>query len=158
MADFRDYGILPEKGRQYEEVIYVMALIYNIINNEASNYLARFDLTPAKFNILMVIKYSGKNDGLTQVEIGKRLIVSAGNITKILDRLSAQGFITRAPSKTDRRANVIKITKIGSDTVEEAWGGYDAILKKASSFLTASEQKNTAFVLKKWFNSLIKGA
>ncbi|MGB2579293.1 DNA-binding MarR family transcriptional regulator [Elusimicrobium simillimum] len=155
MPDFRDYGILPEKGRNYEAIVYVMALIYNMINNEASSYLAKFDLTPAKYNILMIVKYTGGKEGMSQVDICKRLIVSAGNITKILDRLTLQGFITRSPSKTDRRVNVIKITAAGSDVVEKAWEQYDAIIKRSVSHLNQTEQKQLTSIFKKWFAALM---
>jgi DNA-binding MarR family transcriptional regulator len=51
--------------------------------------------------------------GLVLGELPKRLMVSAGNLTPIVDRLVEDGFITRTPSNLDRRVQIVCMTVEG---------------------------------------------
>jgi len=51
--------------------------------------------------------------GLVLGELPKRLMVSAGNLTPIVDRLVDDGYITRTPSNLDRRVQIICMTVEG---------------------------------------------
>jgi DNA-binding MarR family transcriptional regulator len=52
-------------------------------------------------------------DGLVLGEVSRRLMVSAGNVTAITERLLADGFITRTHSPQDRRIQVVRLTPAG---------------------------------------------
>jgi len=147
MSELQLFGVDVGKGRHYEEIIYSSALIYNVINNQISAYLKQFDLTPGKFNILMVIKHQGGKDGISQVDISKHLIVTASNMTKMLDKLEREEFVTRHALKGDRRVNVIRITHKGSQLLDRAWIGYDKLLKEAMSPLETKKQKQLSRLL-----------
>ncbi|WP_424245945.1 DNA-binding MarR family transcriptional regulator [Elusimicrobium posterum] len=154
MADFRNYGIEPEKGRKYENIIYVMALIYDMYMSEISHYLAQYDLSPAKFNLLMVVAYQGGAKGITQVAIGEKLIVSPGNITGLVEKLVKDGFITRTQNPQSRRENIIKITAKGQKLIDKVWPGYDALAKKMTDILPGADQANLTKILEKWFGAM----
>ena len=51
--------------------------------------------------------------GLVLGELPKRLMVTAGNLTPIVDRLVEDGFITRSPSPLDRRVQIVCMTAEG---------------------------------------------
>src|SRR6476620_2360145 len=53
------------------------------------------------------------DEGLLLGEVSKRLMVSAGNITSLVEGLVGSGHITRATSSGDRRAQVIRLTDKG---------------------------------------------
>ena len=60
-------------------------------------------------------------------EVSRRLMVSAGNVTAIVDRLVADGLITRAAAPHDRRVQVIRMTRKGRTAFKamaEAHGGW----------------------------------
>ena len=46
-------------------------------------------------------------------ELSKRLMVSQANVTPIIERLIADGFVTRRPSNLDRRIQIICLTVEG---------------------------------------------
>jgi len=50
---------------QYEESIIGVVLLYNLISNEISSFLQTYELTPAKFKVLMIIKHQGKLRGFS---------------------------------------------------------------------------------------------
>jgi DNA-binding MarR family transcriptional regulator len=70
-----------------------------------------FDFTLPRFDVLAQLDKAP--DGLVLGEVSKRLMVSAGNITAIAERLIQDGFITRQPSAQDRRVQIIRMTPEG---------------------------------------------
>lgn len=70
-----------------------------------------FDFTLPRFDLLAQLDKA--DDGLVLGEVSKRLMVSAGNVTAIVDRLIANGHITRNPAPHDRRVQVIRMTSEG---------------------------------------------
>ena len=129
MKDLSKYGILKEKGRTYENIIYVLALIYNLANQKAEEYFAQYKLNVAKFNVLMLAAFRNKGKGITQVEMAKSLIASASNITKIAEELKKRGLISRTQNPLSRRENLIRITPAGRKLIDNIWPGYDGMLK-----------------------------
>ncbi|HKY32895.1 MAG TPA: MarR family transcriptional regulator [Candidatus Polarisedimenticolia bacterium] len=51
--------------------------------------------------------------GLTSVQLSRRLLVSAGNLTGIVDRLEREGLARRAAHASDRRATLVRLTPAG---------------------------------------------
>ncbi len=111
MSIFRELGIREGKDRINEEVIYNIAKAYTVIDGVISGFLSKYDLSPAKFNILLMVKHVGKNNGLSQNEISKLLLVTTSNITRMIDKLEQDKYVERVSQKGDRRVNLIKITK-----------------------------------------------
>lgn len=156
MGDFEKYGILPQKGRKYENIIYVMALIYGLINKEVEAYFRKFNLTSYKFNILTVVGFQNEGKGISQVEIGRRLITTPGNVTKRVEALYKEGLITRVQNPASRRENIIKITPKGRKIIDKLWPQYDALLRSRTDILPKGKQEHLAQTLKNWFLGLQK--
>lgn len=97
-----------------------------LIETEIRRKLQRTcDFTLPRFDILAQLEKAP--DGLVLGEVSRRLMVSAGNITAIVDRLVADGLITRSPAPHDRRVQVIRMTRKGRSafkTMAEAHGGW----------------------------------
>lgn len=156
MKNLSQYGILPEKNRPYENITYVMALIYNHINAQAEKYFAPYGLTVAKFNILMLAIYQNEGRGLNQTELANRLIASASNITKIVEQLVKRKLLTRLQNPHNRRENIIKPTPAGRKLAEEAWPGYNTLVKKLTDKIPAAQRKTAKEVLHTWLTNLQK--
>ena len=73
-----------------------------------------FDFTMPRFDVLAQL--DREPSGLVLGELPKRLMVSAGNLTPIVDRLVADGYITRTPSNLDRRVQIVCMTVEGRKT------------------------------------------
>ena len=157
MEYFKNLGFDVGKGRYHEEAVYGVALLYNVINNEISSYLKDFKLTPAKFNVLMTIKHQGSPEGISQVEISKRLIVTASNMTRLLDKLEKEKLINRTAQEGDRRVNIIQISEKGSTLLDKAWLGYIERLKNIINKLDQNDQKLISGLLIKWLTKLTEG-
>ena len=157
MDHLKSFGIETEKGKYHEEVIYDVGLLYNIINNEIAAYLSHFHLSPAKFNVLMVIKHQGDKEGISQVDISKKLIVSAPNMTRLLDKLEKEKLIEKLSQQGDRRVKLIKVTEKASKLLDDVWPGYTAKLKSLMDAINQEDQKILAGLLTNWLNTLLRG-
>lgn len=153
-VDLEQYGIYEWKGRKYESISYVFALVYNVTMKEVNQYLAKYDLNATKYDVLFALKNQNHGKGLSQVKLATHLIVTPGNITKMLDSLANAGLVTRVVNPTSRRENIIKITPKGLDFIEEVWPGYDKLL--AEIFQTLPEEHHAPLdaALKQWLTNL----
>ena len=154
MKDLKTFGIDRSQGRPYEEIVYALVLIYNIFDDEISQFLAQHNLTIGKFNILVAIKHHGQKGGIPQVDISKHLIVTPSNMTKLIDKLEQDGLVERLPLKGDRRVNLTRITTKGGRLLDEIWDEYLKKLKSLTISLDEKTQRQLADVLFNWFEAL----
>jgi DNA-binding MarR family transcriptional regulator len=61
-----------------------------------------------------------EQEGVNQQELAKRLYVTKGNISGLLDRLEAAGFVERRSLASDRRQYSIRLTDAGRTMAERA--------------------------------------
>ncbi|OGS36494.1 MAG: hypothetical protein A2293_15585 [Elusimicrobia bacterium RIFOXYB2_FULL_49_7] len=143
-----------EKGHKkyYEEAIYSITLLNNIINKNVSGQLAQYDLTLGKFNVLMVIKHLGGTQGIKQVSISKYLILTPSNITKLIDKLEKDKLVARFFSAEDRRIKVVRITEKGSKLVDIASAGSTNGFKKMTDKLSNDKLKMLSSSLVEWLD------
>ena len=154
MNFFKTFGIENIEEKYPQQIIYSLALIYNMIYDDIAQLLKPHDLTPGKFNILLIVKHQGKDQGISQVEIGKRLILTASNMAKLIDKLEKEGLLSRSGLKGDRRVNMVKITKKGSSLLEQVWEGYNDKLFTLTSQLSKKDQKILSTMLVTWFKDM----
>ena len=154
MTDLSKFGIFKGEGRYHEEIVYSLALIYNVISGDITNYLKGHDLSMGKMNILIAIKHHGGDEGIRQVEVSQHLIVTPSNMTKMIDKLENERLVTRSALVGDRRVNIVKITKKGSDLLDSIWEGYNDQLKQATGSLNKDKQKQLASLLTEWFETV----
>ncbi|MGE0268100.1 MAG: MarR family winged helix-turn-helix transcriptional regulator [Candidatus Omnitrophota bacterium] len=151
MADIKKFGVPKGEGKYPEEIIYSLALLYNVISTDITNFLKSYGLSIGKLNILIAIQHHGGDEGIRQVEISEHLIVTPSNMTKMLDKLESDGLVMRLELEGDRRVNLIKITKKGADLLTRIWDKYLVQLKQAVSGLNQDKQKQLAGLLTEWF-------
>lgn len=59
-------------------------------------------------------------EGISQQDLAKRLYVTKGNISSLLDRLEGAGLVERRPAASDRRQHSIHLTEAGRATAMKA--------------------------------------
>jgi DNA-binding MarR family transcriptional regulator len=83
-----------------------------IIENEVRRRLREsFGVTLPRFDLMAQLDRSAK--GMTLGELSKRMMVTNGNVTGLVERLLEQGLIDRRPSQKDRRAQIVRLTAQG---------------------------------------------
>lgn len=138
-----------------QECLYKIVGIYNIIDRQLEKLFAPFGISASKFNILMVIKHQASSpEGISQVEISKKLLIGTANVAKLTDRLLKDGYITRRAQEKDRRFNFIQITEKGSKLLDDVWILYTQEVEKITQSLNLEERKLAISVLEKWLENL----
>ncbi len=74
--------------------------------------LAEHCMTPRQYHVLRMLRGAGAA-GLSHADIGKRLLARAPDVTRMMDQLERQHWISRAPSESDRRIVIHRITGEG---------------------------------------------
>ena len=142
------------KGRPSAEVFNGMLCVYSLLYRQMEDYFKDYELTPVKFNTLLLLKHLGGKAGLSQNEICHHLIVSPSNITRLIDRLIMDGFVERNLSKEDRRVKLIKISLQGSAILEKLFHGYGEMIQQSVYVLERAEVEQLSALLLKWFSKL----
>ena len=156
MNIFHELGLKEGKDRMNEEVIYNVARAYTIFDSFISKFLETYNLSPAKFNILLMVKHVGKDNGIPQQEISKLLLVTTSNMTRMIDKLEKDEYVERIDQKGDRRVNLIRITRKGSDLLNAIWPHYrEKIDSLIGSAFSKSEKNQLNKLLEKF--KYIKG-
>jgi len=93
---------------------------------------AHDSLNHPHFQIMAVLKKNGK---LSISDVAKRLLISAPNMTKLLNKLIDEEMIERIPDKKDRRIINIDLTKKGEEYVENKFKQVQSSLKERLSTL-----------------------
>jgi DNA-binding MarR family transcriptional regulator len=94
---------------------------------EVERQLAPFDLTFARYELLQLLAFS-RAGALPLGKVGARLQVHPTSVTNAVDRLQAQGYVTRERHESDRRTTLAAITPAGREVVEQA----TAVLNKTA--------------------------
>src|ERR1700744_4143307 len=71
----------------------------------------QFDVTLPRFDLMAQLDRAP--DGMTLSDVSKRMMVSNGNVTGLVERLVESGHLDRRTSDADRRVQVIRLTKAG---------------------------------------------
>jgi DNA-binding MarR family transcriptional regulator len=88
------------------------------LQSRIEDSLKQHKLTLAQFDLLAMLVSLG--DNLNQQELANQLAVTKGNMVGLVNRLSRRGLVERVPSRTGRRANLIRLTETGRSLVMTA--------------------------------------
>ena len=149
MSIYREMGFRPKKEHTGEATLYNVARTFTLLSRLFQRHHARFGLTPAKLNVLMLVKHLGDTEGLPQREIAKRLIISGSDVTGLIDRLEKEGLLARRGASSDRRVKLIKITPMGSALLDKLWPAHIEQVEQAMSSLSKREQQQLIALLTK---------
>jgi DNA-binding MarR family transcriptional regulator len=89
-----------------------VALVYQKAFRAMAERLTDVGLSVAQFDLLACLVLA-EPDRLKQSELASRLLVTKGNISGMLSRMTDQNLVERADDPDDRRSKRIQITKLG---------------------------------------------
>jgi DNA-binding MarR family transcriptional regulator len=124
-----------------EEVTLNVARTAEYLGAATSDLLKTADLTPTQYNVLRILRGAGA-EGLSCSEIGERMITKESDITRLLDRVEARGFISRERPANNRRMVVTRITAGGLELLAALDAPVDELNRSLIGHL-GEEQKRT---------------
>src|SRR3712207_5665729 len=103
---------MPEDHREELRLWLRLLACTTLIEGEIRRRLReRFQVTLPRFDLMAQLDRAP--DGMTLSDLSRRMMVSNGNVTGLVDRLVEAGRLARRPSPQDRRAQVISLTDLG---------------------------------------------
>jgi DNA-binding MarR family transcriptional regulator len=86
--------------------------------------LAPFELTPADYGVLALLRRAGPPYELTPSQLTSNLRRSSGGITKMVSRLEARGLVRRTPDPDDGRGCRVRLTRTGQAIQERVFASF----------------------------------
>jgi DNA-binding MarR family transcriptional regulator len=115
-----------------------LAKVYGLMLREVRDSQTHSDVTLAQFDVLaQLLRHP---EGMTSGELSDALLVTAGNVTGLVDRMSARGWVTRRASSTDQRVRIVKLTALGKRIAAREVKRQEQMLGEILGSLSASDQ------------------
>jgi DNA-binding MarR family transcriptional regulator len=116
------------------------------LTRQAEEVLKPFGLSGTQYNVLRILRGAGEG-GLACREIGCRLISRDPDITRLLDRMEARGWIARARETEDRRVVKTRISAEGLRLLAELDKPVDELHRRQFSHLPESQLRRLSNLL-----------
>jgi DNA-binding MarR family transcriptional regulator len=118
---------------------------------------AEAGLSDGDFDVIASLRRAGEPFALTPGELASTTMVTSGAVTKRVDRLESQGYVTRTVSAEDGRSRTIALTVEGRTLIDDLFPKHVANERRLLAGLSAGEQADLARLLEKWGRALDAG-
>lgn len=123
----------------------VLARAKRAIDERVEESLGTHGLTHTEFAILEALYHKGP---LLLGEVQRKILVSSGGITFLVDKLADRGLVERRLCATDRRARYAALTRKGEALMGEIFPAHAEAIREAMAGLSRAEQKEATALLK----------
>jgi MarR family 2-MHQ and catechol resistance regulon transcriptional repressor len=123
----------------------VLARAYRAVEDRAAADAARHGLTLAEFGVLEALHHKGP---LLLGDLQRRILVSSGGITYLVNRLERRGLVRREHCPEDGRARYAKLTARGVALVERAFPEHARVIAEALGGLPRADRRDAVRLLR----------
>lgn len=116
----------------------VLAKAQQALYRHAEADVARHGLRMTEFAILEALYHKGP---LLLGDLQRRILVSSGGVTYLVDRLTTKGLVERVDCATDRRARYAALTDAGEALIARVFPEHQRAIEQATAALTTAEQE-----------------
>lgn len=145
-----------------EDLMHDTGLLVNVISGKATTAISRrlyrdfrakgITVTPAQWVVLQVLSVQ---EGMSQQELANITFKDKPSMTRMLDNMEKHALIARLVDHSDKRSNLIHLTKQGRKKHQEALEVVLAAMKEALRGLDEQEIQHALTTLKKIYNNLL---
>jgi DNA-binding MarR family transcriptional regulator len=139
-----------------ESLGYLITMAGNAFANRLSRKFREnnHDIT---YEMWLVLNSLWQKDGQTQNELALDCYRDKSGITRLTDNLEERNLVVRIQDKTDRRINMIYLTKAGKTIQSKLIACAEAVLEEALNEISEAEGEIAGKVMKQFFMSLKNG-
>ncbi len=101
----------------HQEALLSLAVAAGAINDMVDEVCEKHGLTRPQYNVLRILR-GVYPEGHPRCEIAQRMVERAPDVTRLVDRLQAQGFVRRNRGGRDQRQAITRITLKGLKLLE----------------------------------------
>lgn len=132
-----------------------LVIIYKKMFNLNEEVLRqKYNLLHSELDVLATLFFDG--EAMSPTELYESTIFSSGGMTKVLKKLENKEYISRIPSKNDKRSKLVKIEPKGKEIVQKCLVDVKQNDNKIFSILTKDEKKILKQLFKKVVYNLIE--
>ncbi|MHB1313335.1 MAG: MarR family winged helix-turn-helix transcriptional regulator [Gemmatimonadaceae bacterium] len=124
----------------------VLSRAQRAIGERTQADLEQHGISITEFAIMEALFHKGP---LLLGEVQRKILVSSGGITFLVDKLTDRGFVERKMCPSDRRARYASLTRKGEALMKEIFPRHAAAIREAMSGLSPAEQKEATVLLKR---------
>lgn len=124
----------------------VLARATSAITARVQEQMSGYGLTIAEFGILEVLYHKGP---LPVGEVQKRILVSSGGVTYLVDRLEKKGLVERTAGSADRRTRYAALTHAGTALIDDIFPAHANLIESLMSELSEEEQESVYRLLRR---------
>jgi DNA-binding MarR family transcriptional regulator len=114
---------------------------------------AAYGITLPRFDVMAVLY--GAQEGLSMGELSRRLMVSNGNVTGIVERLEGEGLVHRRQRPEDRRSHMVRLTDAGREAFDAMAAEHENWIASMLSELSEEETEQLYHLLDKAKRSIL---
>jgi MarR family 2-MHQ and catechol resistance regulon transcriptional repressor len=107
---------------------------------------AAFGITPSQLGVLEALRHLGP---MPHCALAAKVLVSASNLTTVIDNLERDGLVRRDRDPKDRRVSITSLTPAGEARLAEFFPQHVGRLVAAMNALDAAEQLELARLCRK---------
>ncbi len=132
-----------------EEACLGLVLTGGALLKRADRFLYPWGITASQVNVLMVVLMEGGKEGLSQMAVGRRLVLSRANVSIHVKRLAGRGLLRKAPAPGSAREHRITLTAEARRLLSEVEPKYNAEVTVAMKGLSAADSRALCALLAK---------
>jgi DNA-binding MarR family transcriptional regulator len=133
-----------------------LARAYHSVAGPIERFFDERKITGAQFGVLRCLTDAG-DDGLMLSDLSRRLLVTCGNITGVVDRLEAADYLRRERSEEDRRVVRARLTEAGRTFYSRLLPDYLALVRELMSGLDQDDLESLGTTAQLLYASLEAG-
>ncbi|RPI12798.1 MAG: MarR family transcriptional regulator [Ignavibacteriae bacterium] len=137
-----------------EEVLLNVRIAAHFVEYTFDKIGDKFGITSTQYNVLRILK-GAYPEGHARCEIISRMIETAPDTTRLIDRLEKQELVERDRSNDDRRRSITKITGKGLKLLEDIQPVLDKEFGEFTKNLNAGECKELSRLCEKLYGHLV---
>jgi MarR family 2-MHQ and catechol resistance regulon transcriptional repressor len=122
-----------------------LARAHNAVQAHAQADVGRHGLTLAEFAVLEVLFHKGP---MLLGEVQRKVLVSSGGVTYLVDRLEKRGLVERRDCRSDRRARYAALTPDGEALITRIFPEHAATITAAVAGLDRDAKRQALRLLR----------
>lgn len=131
-------GVASEKSvEQSLKLWVVLSRAFDAVQGHAAADIARHGLTITEFGVMEALYHKGP---LLLGEVQRKILVTSGGVTYLIDRLVAKGLVERRRCEKDRRAYYAALTPDGDALIREIFPQHAAAIDRALGGLDEAQK------------------
>ncbi|CAM3880673.1 MarR family winged helix-turn-helix transcriptional regulator [Mesobacillus thioparans] len=135
-----------EKAREELKAVTVIIRAAQAIHDVIRKDAAQHGLNPTEFSVMELLYHRGEQP--IQI-IGKKVLISSGSITYVIDKLVEKNYVRRRGCPEDRRVTYAVLTDEGKELMDHIFPQHEMEMSRIFADLDADEVNQTICLLKR---------